>query len=222
METTPSATLTDRFTRALDFASVAHASQVRKGTRIPYFAHLLGVASLAIEHGADEDTAIAAVLHDAPEDQGGHMMLDQIRARFGERVARIVEGCTDTFEDPKPAWQRRKEAYIGHVLTDSSLESCLVSAADKLHNARAILHDLRMTADHPGFWSRFSTSPPRLGWYYGSLERALGARLAGHDAMEMVEEMRHTLDAIAAAPGSHGFGDGMKLGREGGACPRGG
>lgn len=211
--------LTDRFARALEFASIVHATQVRKGTTIPYVAHLLGVTSLVIEHGADEDTAIAAVLHDAPEDQGGRLMLDQIRVRFGERVARIVEGCTDTFDDPKPPWLSRKEAYIRHVLDDAIIEGCLVSAADKLHNARAILHDLRVTSDPRDFWSRFSAVPRQLGWYYGGLELALGRRLSGHDASEMVEEMRRTLDGIAAVPGGTGFGEGLGFGRAGSKCP---
>src|SRR5258706_6707442 len=103
--------LTDRFVQALAFANTVHATQTRKGTAVPYVAHAVGVASLVIEHGADEDTAIAALLHDAPEDQGGYAMLAQIKARVGDRVARIVEGCTDTFEDPKPDWCKRKERY---------------------------------------------------------------------------------------------------------------
>jgi hypothetical protein len=219
MSTPQPVVLADRFARALEFAVVVHSAQVRKGTTIPYVSHLLGVASLVIEHGADEDTAIAAVLHDAPEDQGGLMMLAQIRARFGERVADIVDGCTDTFEDPKPEWLKRKTDYIGHVSVDATIESCLVSAADKLHNARAILHDLHATSDHVGFWSRFSTKPRQLGWYYGSLERALGRRLAGHDARQIVDEMKRALDGIAAIPGGGEFGEGLGVGREGANCP---
>ena len=143
MTVMPSPMLTDRFSRAFEFASVVHATQVRKGTRIPYLSHLLAVASLVIEHGADEDTAIAALLHDAPEDRGGKPMLEQIRARFGERVADTVHGCTDSFERQKGPYAERKTRYVEHLAGDASEETCLVSAADKLHNARSILHDLR-------------------------------------------------------------------------------
>jgi len=215
----PSPLLTNRFTDAIDFALVAHCAQVRKGTRIPYLSHLLAVASLVIEHDGDEDAAIAAVLHDAPEDQGGWAMVEQIRARFGEGVATIVEACTDTFDQPKPDWPPRKMKYVQHITDDASLGACLVSAADKLHNARAILHDLRATDDHPSFWARFGSPPKQIGWYYGRLERALGARLAAHDGSEMVMELTHALDAIAAIPDSDAFGHGLKLGRSGNACP---
>jgi hypothetical protein len=215
----PRPLLTNRFTEAIDFALVAHCAQVRKGTRIPYLSHLLAVASLVIEHDGDEDVAIAAVLHDAPEDQGGRRMLEQIRARFGDGVAKIVEECTDTFDQPKPEWAPRKTKYVEHLATDASLGACLVSAADKLHNARAILHDLRAIDDHAAFWRRFSSPPKHSGWYYGRLERVLGARLATHDGREMVMELAHALDAIAAIPGCEAFGQGLKLGRDDGACP---
>jgi hypothetical protein len=211
--------LTNRFTDAIDFALVAHCAQVRKGTRIPYLSHLLAVASLVIEHDGDEDAAIAAVLHDAPEDQGGHAMVAQIRARFGDTVAAIVVACTDTFESPKPEWPPRKTKYVEHLASDAGLGACLVSAADKLHNARAILHDLRATRDHAAFWKRFSSPPKQSGWYYGRLEQALGERLATHDGREMVVELRHALDAIAALPGCGAFGEGLAIGRDGRSCP---
>ena len=215
----PRPLLTNRFTDAIDFALVAHCAQVRKGTRIPYLSHLLAVASLVIEHDGDEDAAIAAVLHDAPEDQGGLAMVEQIRARFGTGVADIVVACTDTFESPKPAWPPRKTKYVEHLAADASPGACLVSAADKLHNARAILHDLRASDDHPSFWARFGSPPKQIGWYYGRLERALEGRLAAHDGREMVMELTHALDAIAALPGCEAFGAGLALGRGGGACP---
>ena len=215
----PSPLLTNRFTDAIDFALIAHCAQVRKGTRIPYLSHLLAVASLVIEHDGDENAAIAAVLHDAPEDQGGRAMVEQIRARFGDEVAAIVEACTDTFEEPKPDWLPRKTKYVEHLVADASLGACLVSAADKLHNARAILHDLRATDDHGAFWKRFSAPPWQSGWYYGRLERALGGRLATHDGREMVTELTHALDAIAALPGCEAYGRGLAIGRDGGACP---
>ena len=215
----PRPLLTNRFTDAIDFALVAHCAQVRKGTRIPYLSHLLAVASLVIEHDGDEDSAIAAVLHDAPEDQGGRAMVGQIRARFGVEVAAIVEACTDTFESPKPDWPPRKTKYVEHLAADASLGACLVSAADKLHNARAILHDLRASDDHAAFWGRFSSPPKQSGWYYGRLERALGGRLATHDGREMVVELIHALNAIAALPGCEAFGEGLAIGRKGRSCP---
>ena len=186
----PRPLLTNRFTEAIDFALVAHCAQVRKGTRIPYLSHLLAVASLVIEHDGDEDAAIAAVLHDAPEDQGGQAMVEQIRARFGAGVADIVVACTDTFESPKPAWPPRKTKYVEHLAAGASTEACIVSAADKLHNARAILHDLRGSDDHAAFWKRFGSSPTQIGWYYGRLERALDGRLVAHDEGAHLEDRR--------------------------------
>jgi len=214
----PRPLLTNRFTDAIDFALVAHCAQVRKGTRIPYLSHLLAVASLVIEHDGDEDAAIAAVLHDAPEDQGGRAMVEQIRARFGAGVADIVVACTDTFDMPKPEWPPRKTKYVEHLAT-ADLSASLVSAADKLHNARAILHDLRAAEDHATFWRRFGSPPKQIGWYYGRLERTLDVRLAAHDGREMVVELTHALDAIAALPGCEAFRSGLALGRTGNACP---
>ena len=135
-------TLSNRFEEAFSYATRLHAGQYRKDTTVPYVAHLLGVASLVLEGGGDEDQAIAALLHDAVEDQGGKATLEEIRRRFGETVAAIVEGCTDAMTIPKPPWRERKEAYIVHLRTASAPQR-LVSAADKLHNARAILADYR-------------------------------------------------------------------------------
>ena len=215
----PRPLLTNRFTEAIDFALVAHCAQMRKGTRIPYLSHLLAVSSLVIEHDGDEDAAIAAVLHDAPEDQGGYAMLEQIRTRFGDEVAAIVVACTDTFEEPKPDWPPRKTKYFEHLAADASLGACLVSAADKLHNARAILHDQRASNDHPAFWQRFGPPPRQIGWYYGRLERALDGRLATHDGREMVTELALAPDAIAVLPGCEAFGEGLAIGRHGKPCP---
>jgi len=213
----PSAVLTERFAHAFAFASVVHASQVRKGTRIPYLSHLMGVASLVLEHGADEDTAIAALLHDAPEDRGGYAMLAQIKARFGDRVEKIVEGCTDTFEDPKPKWVQRKEAYIAHLREHADLSTCLVSAADKLHNARAILHDLRNIG--PVVFERFSASGEQTGWYYDTIARLLHQRLAGEEAVAIAGALRHAVDEIAAHKGGEAFRAGVERGRRGEPCP---
>ncbi len=141
-----------RFDEALVYAADVHRDQRRKGTQTPYIAHLLHVAALVIEDGAlagelNEDEAIAALLHDAAEDQGGEERLADIRSRFGERVAEIVAACSDTFEDPKPPWRERKEAYIARLRTETDRGILRVSAADKVHNCRAIVVDYRLLGD---------------------------------------------------------------------------
>ena len=141
-----------RFSTALEYAAKKHATQLRKGTKIPYVSHVMAAAGLVLEHGGGEDEAIAALLHDIPEDCGGRPALNDIRRRFGSRVARIVEGCTDSFESPKPPWRARKEKYLRH-LRKASRAVRLVSAADKLHNARTILSDLRKHGNR--VWERF-------------------------------------------------------------------
>src|SRR5512132_3221632 len=138
--------LSRQFEKALIYATQIHGGQLRKKTRIPYIAHILGVAAIAMEYGANETEAIAALLHDAVEDCGGARRLRDIERKFGKKVARIVEGCTDTDQSPKPPWRERKEAYIAH-LQRASASTRHVSAADKLHNARAILHNLRYEGD---------------------------------------------------------------------------
>jgi GTP pyrophosphokinase len=213
----PKPILSNRFCDAFVFASVVHASQVRKGTNIPYVAHLMGVASLVLEHGADEDTAIAALLHDAAEDRGGRAMLAQIRARFGPDVEKIVEGCTDTFEEKKPDWCKRKADYIAHLHNSDNHGTFVVSAADKLHNARAILHDLRnIGAD---VFKRFNASPEQSGWYYGSVARVLHQRLAGTNAAPLAVALWHALDEIAAGRGCEAFHAGIERGKSGDDCP---
>jgi GTP pyrophosphokinase len=162
--------LTSRFEEALVLATHLHADQTRKGTPIPYIAHLLSVTALVLEAGADEDTAIAALLHDAVEDQGGLETLDDIRRRFGERVARIVDECSDAYTIPKPPWRARKEAYIAH-LQEASPEARLVSLADKLHNARSILRNLRQEGDR--VWEKFTGGKAGTLWYYRTLVETL-------------------------------------------------
>lgn len=161
--------LSQRFEEALRWAAQLHAGQVRKDTAIPYIAHPLAVASLALEQGAGEDEAIAALLHDAIEDQGGAGTGEEIRRRFGEGVASIVVGCTDTHTTPRPPWRERKEAYLAH-LPAASAAIRLVSACDKLHNARAILADYRQLGEP--LWQRFSGRKEGVLWYYRSLVRA--------------------------------------------------
>ena len=161
--------LTQRYADAVAYTSALHASQARKSTSIPYVSHLLGVSSLILEAGGDEDMAIAGLLHDGPEDQGGQKVLDEIRERFGERVANIVMGCTDSLaEDPedKADWRERKEDYIAH-LKDVDDDALTVSLADKLHNARAIVSDLMITG--PTTWDRFNASREDILWYYNEI-----------------------------------------------------
>lgn len=158
--------LSELFGQALLFAFELHNQQQRKGNQTPYIAHLLGVTSLVLEDGGDEDEAIAALLHDAPEDQGGLEILQEICRRFGENVADIVDGCTDTYETPKPRWRQRKEQYLAHLRT-ASPSIRRVSLADKLHNARTILVDLRSQGAQ--VWLRFNGGEAGSLWYYRSL-----------------------------------------------------
>jgi (p)ppGpp synthase/HD superfamily hydrolase len=155
-----------RFLRAFAFAAEKHAGQTRKASTIPYIAHLMGVASLALEFGGDEDLAIGALLHDVVEDCGGAPMSKEIRRRFGSRVAKIVDGCTDSDTDPKPPWRERKETYIRH-LKSADGETRLVSAADKLNNVRSILSDYREVGE--SVWARFHGGREGTLWYYRAL-----------------------------------------------------
>jgi (p)ppGpp synthase/HD superfamily hydrolase len=174
--------LTDRFDDALAYASRIHRDQRRKGTEIPYVSHLLAVASLTLEHGGDEDQAIAALLHDAAEDQGGAERLADIEARFGPAVARIVHDCTDSWVEPKPDWRQRKEAYLA-ALAHKPQASLLVSLADKTHNARAIVADLRCSGE--SLWDRFWAGRDGTLWYYAELASAFGRHLPGPLADEL-------------------------------------
>ena len=157
---------TARFEKALVYATRLHNGQSRKSTPIPYIAHLLAVTAMVIEWGGDEEIAIAALLHDAVEDQGGLSTLEEIRGLFGDRVARIVEACSDSYEIPKPPWRERKEKYI-HRLRGEGHEVLLVSLADKLHNARSILRDLRSMG--PSALDRFRGGRDGTLWYYHTL-----------------------------------------------------
>jgi len=181
--------LGERFDQALVYASRLHRGQVRKQTTVPYLSHLLGVTSLALEHGADEDEAIAALLHDAVEDQGGEPTLAEIRKRFGDRVAEIVAACSDSMGDPKPPWRERKEAYVARLKT-SSRSARLVSAADKLHNARSILTDYRREGAR--VWNRFTAGRDGVLWYYRALVDAL--RPAGPSSL--VEELDRVVSEL--------------------------
>lgn len=155
-----------RFLHAFVFAAEKHSGQTRKASTIPYIAHLMGVASLALEFGGDEDLAIAALLHDVVEDCGGAPMLKEVKRRFGSRVAKIVDGCTDSDSDPKPPWRERKETYIRH-LKNADADTRLVSAADKLNNVRSILSDYREVGE--SIWARFNGGREGTLWYYRAL-----------------------------------------------------
>lgn len=182
--------LSARFESALSFAARLHAGQLRKGTRIPYVSHLLAVASLVIEHGGTEDEAVAALLHDAIEDQGGNSTREVIRRLFGDEVVAIVDGCTDAEVIPKPPWRERKERYVAHV-REAAPSVRLVSAADKLHNARSVLADLRVLGDE--LWSRFSGGRDGTLWYYRALVQAY--RAAG-DNSPLIEELDRVVSEI--------------------------
>lgn len=184
--------LGQRFIAAVEEASRYHAGQLRKGTQIPYVAHLLSVAALVLEDGGSEDEAIAALLHDAVEDAGGKPTLDAIRERFGDEVAMIVEACSDTDVIPKPPWRERKEAYLAHLADAETQPSVMrVSLADKLHNARAILSDYRQTGDE--LWSRFNTaSGEDQLWYYRSLANIFLDRAPG----SLSDELDHVVSEL--------------------------
>lgn len=142
-------------------------NQRRRGSGVPYIAHLLGVSSLVMEYGGDEDEAIAALLHDAVEDQGGSKTLELIREQFGDRVADIVEGCSDSFDgEPKLPWRERKEQYLVS-LTEASQSVQLVALADKFHNLQCTVADYEQIGDE--VWDRFAGKKKGMLWYYESL-----------------------------------------------------
>ena len=193
---TPTLVLSERFERALIYTTVIHAGQIRKATHTPYVAHLLGVASIAFEYGANEDEAIGALLHDAGEDAGGAGRIADIRVRFGDKVARIVEGCTDTVDTPKPPWRERKEKYIAH-LGSAGASTLLVSASDKLYNTRAILRDLRRDGDSA--FDRFNGKKNGTLYYYRALVNAFRQH---HDSNpELIDELDRVVTEIEALSG---------------------
>jgi (p)ppGpp synthase/HD superfamily hydrolase len=157
--------LGDRFIRALGRTVAIHHGQRRRGTEIPYLAHLLAVCALVLQDGGDEDEAIGALLHDAAEDQGGEARLAEIEFEFGPNVMEIVAECSDTFEQPKPPWRERKETFLAK-LPKASMPALRVSVADKLDNARAIVVDYRRLGDE--LWGRFNPEADQL-WYYRAL-----------------------------------------------------
>lgn len=189
--------LTARFTRAVDYARQVHVNY-RKGTTVPYMAHLLGVASLVmgesghVDFPVTEDMVIAALLHDAVEDEGGLPRLRDIEANFGREVAKIVEGCTDSFEEDsskKLEWEVRKKSYIDRLWKEPE-GTLLVSAADKLYNARAILEDYRKIG--AAIWSRFKRGRKEQLWYFGELSKVYEER----GSNRLTEELKRVIGEL--------------------------
>lgn len=208
--------LTIRFDHALLFAAEVHRNQDRKKSGIPYISHLMGVASIVLDYGGDEDMSIAALLHDAVEDHGGKPMLRAIDQIFGKRVAKIVDGCTDSYGDEgkaKPKWYPRKLRYIRRVRHEDA-ETRFVSAADKLYNARAILRDVRQHGDLA--FGKFAAPKAKVLWYYRSLVREFRAAGVTHtlkplldDLDRVVTELEHL--ALVQAAGSASRSGKLKL-----------
>ena len=182
--------LSNQFEEALIYATRTHGNQTRKKTGIPFIAHILGVTAIALEYGANETEAIGALLHDTVEDCGGAERLRDIREKFGDEVARIVDGCTDTYEAPKPPWLERKRAYVEH-LKDSDSSIRLVSASDKLHNTRAILAELRRSGLE--VFDRFAGKKEGTLWYYSTLVTAF--RKHG-DHSDLIDELDRVVTEI--------------------------
>jgi (p)ppGpp synthase/HD superfamily hydrolase len=183
----------ERFEEALLYAARLHRNQERKGTDTPYVTHLLAVTAIVGENGGTEDEVIAALLHDGPEDQGGKERLKDIRARFGDEVAKIVDGCTDTYEEPKPAWRPRKEAYVARMAS-APASVRLVSSADKLHNAQTILADLRAVGED--LWDRFTGGKEGTLWYYRALVEAYAEAGSNH-VIEELDRVVRKIEALA-------------------------
>ena len=194
----------DRYYAALQFATGLHGAQTRKGSGIPYLTHLMAVSGLVLEYGGDLDQAIAGLLHDAIEDQAEHnggvaALSGTIAGRFGPEVLRIVLACTDAVTFPKPPWRERKEAYLQH-LAAADARAGLVSAADKLHNARTILSDVRIGGE--AVFRRFSVSKRETIWYYDRLAATFITRFPG----PLSDELLRTVEAMQQVSGSPGEG----------------
>jgi (p)ppGpp synthase/HD superfamily hydrolase len=188
----PTAVLGARFSEAVRWAAMLHADQVRKGTRIAYVSHLLGVASLVLEDGGTEEEAIAALLHDAIEDLGTPEA--EIRARFGQPIADIVLACSEPpgIDRDGSTWRERKAHYLAHLEAGVSESALRVTAADKLHNARSILADVR---DHgPGVWDKFNAEVDDELWYY---EKLVGVLSEAHDGPTVRELQRVVAELVA-------------------------
>jgi (p)ppGpp synthase/HD superfamily hydrolase len=195
------AVLSPRFADALAFAFEVHREQTKKGTPVPYIAHLLEVAGLVLAYGGTEDEAIAALLHDAVEDHPDIVSFDKIGERFGGSVATIVETCSDTSVIPKPPWRPRKEKYIAHLRTAGE-SVVMVAAADKLANARAVLKDYREAGEK--IWSRFNAGRRDQLWYYRTVTDALLLRAIGGRAQPLVDELQRAVEELESVCGAAG------------------
>lgn len=198
-ETPDSCLLGQRFVYALVFASQLHQRQQRKGSEIPYVSHLMSVSALVLEDGGDEDEAIAGLLHDAVEDQGGMPTLEIIRSCFGDRVAHIVKECSDADTFPKPPWRWRKEQYIEH-LGHADRSVLRVALADKLHNARAIVRDYRTLGE--ALWDRFNAGRDDELWYYRSILKVCRKRIASPLLDDLDRTIGELEDLITADTGT--------------------
>jgi (p)ppGpp synthase/HD superfamily hydrolase len=180
---------------ALKFAARLHAEQTRKGSDTPYISHLLAVTAIALEHGATETEAIAALLHDAVEDQGGREILEEIRRRYGKRVAGIVAACSDTDQSEKPPWRERKEAFVERLQT-APYSVRLVVAADKLHNTRHLVASYRIHRDE--LWSHFKGGREGTLWYYRAVVDALTEAAQPEESQlnAIIEEITRTTTAL--------------------------
>jgi hypothetical protein len=191
--------LSKKFDKALTYAVEAHDTQVRKGTKVPYTAHLLGVASIVLEAGGSEAEAIAALLHDVVEDQGGAERLRHVRKTFGPEIAQIVDECSgDDRTAGDPGWRARKNRYIAGVAT-ASRSALLVSLADKLYNARAILADYREIGNK--VWKRFNAEDPKdesVVWFYESLIQAYGARMTNRHLRRLHRDLHDVVSQLRA------------------------
>jgi len=181
--------LSKKFGKALLYASRIHGGKLRKKTRIPDIGHVLGVTAIALEYGANETEAIGALLHDAVEDAGGERRLRDIEHKFGSAVAKIVDGCTDTYEKPKPPWLERKKTYVEHVRS-ASQSTKLVSASDKLENVRSLLRNYREEGEK--LWRRYSEGKKAALWYY----RALVKAFTGKRIRPLVQELDRTVTEL--------------------------
>jgi (p)ppGpp synthase/HD superfamily hydrolase len=186
--------LSPRFSEALCYVAKLHGEQRRKVSGEPYISHLLAVAAIVMEYGGSEDEAIAALLHDAVEDQGGEATLAEIRRRFGDAIAEIVMGCTDTAESPKPPWRQRKESYIAR-LRDASASIRLVVAADKLHNIRSLLREYRRCGE--SLWTSFHGGQAGTLWYYNAVTEVL-KQAAITPIVEELDRALEELEVVAS------------------------
>ena len=181
-----------RLQKAFCYAADKHAGQTRKQSAIPYLSHLLAVTALVLEGGGDEEMAMAALLHDVVEDCGGMPILREVRKMFGTRVAHIVEGCTDSFTDPKLPWIVRKAEYLKRLKHEDA-ETRLVSASDKLHTVRTVIADYR--TDGESIWKRFSGGRDGTLWYYRALNAEFQRRKPNRITRELAIAL-HDLDEI--------------------------